>query len=272
MLRILIAEDEDKILHILDKIVRSAGHDTILAGDGEEGAALALEHTPDLILTDIFMPRLNGLELCQKLKFDRKTSEIAIIVITASSESPDLFKIFRYGANAWIKKPFTRIQVLETIEQVYQEQQLYQKKQVIGNWIDFNLSSTMDILQSLNQFIENLLSHTKIEPKEARQFSFAVNEMLLNAMEHGNQFDISKKVKVSYVLFKEKLIIKIEDEGKGFLPAEVPDPIRHPVEVAQMRQKAGKRPGGYGIAVTRQYVDSVEFSDAGNSLLLTKLI
>ncbi|MFC1584785.1 response regulator [Fibrobacterota bacterium] len=272
MAKILIVEDESKILHILEKIVKSDGHETLLAVNGEEGISLARKCVPDLILTDIYMPKVNGLQLCSELKYNKSTAKIAIIVITASSESPDLLKIFRYGANAWIKKPFQRLDILRTIETVSKERDLMAKQEILGNWIDFKLASSIEILQSVNRFIENLLSYSTIQPNDIKKLGFAINEMLINGMEHGNNFNFNKYVTVSYVLFKEKIILKIQDEGKGFLLADAPDPMENPVEVALRREKEGKRPGGYGIAITRQYVDEIEYNDIGNTCLMTKFI
>jgi len=272
MSTILIVEDEIKILRILDKIVKSAEYKTLLAKNGSEALQITRESHPDMILTDINMPIMSGLELCKSLKNDKQTSSTGIIIITASSEAPDLLKIFKYGANAWIKKPFQRAEVLEKIETVRMEMELMHKTEIIGNWINFKLASTTEILTSVNAFIENLLSHSVMEVKEARQFGFAINEMLLNSIEHGNQFIINKNIHLSYVLFKNKVIIKIQDEGKGFLVSQIPNPLNDPLFSALQRENEGKRPGGYGIAVTRQYVDKVEYNDKGNILLLTKYI
>ncbi len=272
MPRILIVEDDQAIRRILAKIVNSDGYTPIIARNGEEGLQLAREQLPDIILTDIFMPKKNGLDLCQDLKLCRETANIGVIVITASNEAPDLIKIFRYGADTWIKKPFQSQDILDAIKKIEAEKVMWQKQEILGNWIEFKLASTTKILKSVNLFIEHLLNHTHLEPKAIHRLGFSINEMLINSMEHGNRFSSQKKVQFSYVFFEDRLILKLQDEGGGFNLNDIPNPLDNPVEAAKKRTEEGKRPGGYGIALTKKYMDSVEYSDSGNVLLLTKFL
>jgi anti-sigma regulatory factor (Ser/Thr protein kinase) len=70
----------------------------------------------------------------------------------------------------------------------------------------------------------------------------------------------------------EQLVLVIEDQGRGFKPATVPNPIVDPEGVAEGRRTAGKRPGGYGIAMARAAMDDIFYNSAGNTVVLTKLL
>ncbi len=272
MAKVLIVEDNPKILELLAKLSSKLGYEILKAYNGREGLELVEKNVPDLILTDIYMPRMSGLEMCRHLKRNRKFHHIPIIIITASTENPDLVKVFEYGANAWIKKPFSLSDVTDCINEVKQEKRFMEKSRILGDWIHFNLKSNTDILKSTNRFMENLLSHSSLDSNEVREYCFAVNEMILNAMEHGNRFSFEKKVDVSYVMFKDKVVVKIKDEGTGFDYKQIPDPITHPSQVLEERNKNGIRPGGFGIHLSKKYIDRMEYSDSGNELILTKFL
>ena len=101
--KILIVDDETKIVDILAFNLRKAGYTTIEAHDGEKGLALALSENPDLVLLDIMMPGLDGYEVCKRL---RKTSQVPVIMLTAKAEESDKVMSFELGADDYITKPF----------------------------------------------------------------------------------------------------------------------------------------------------------------------
>ena len=80
---ILVVDDETHILHVVTLKLQNAGYRVVTAEDGEEGLALALEHGPDLIITDFQMPFMTGLELCRKLLEHDRTSRIPAVMLTA---------------------------------------------------------------------------------------------------------------------------------------------------------------------------------------------
>ena len=90
----------------------------------------------------------------------------------------------------------------------------------------------------------------------------AVEEAVMNAIKHGNAGDISKKVYVTYRLEKDRFYAKIEDEGKGFCPADVPDPTAD----ANLDKTSGR-----GVMLMKTFVDECEYNRCGNSVELVKL-
>ena len=102
---LLVVEDNNDLRnYILDSFKDT--YDTIEAKDGEEGIALALEHIPDIIITDIMMPKADGLELCNTLKTNPTTNHIPIVILTALNEEEDLLAGLKNKADDYVIKPF----------------------------------------------------------------------------------------------------------------------------------------------------------------------
>jgi serine/threonine-protein kinase RsbW len=110
--------------------------------------------------------------------------------------------------------------------------------------------------------IEQLLREHRYTDHEVFSIKLALEEALVNAIKHGNRFDRSKKVSISYTVLPERFDILISDEGGGFDPHEVPDPTA--IENLE-------RPCGRGLMLMRYYMNSVSFSANGNTVSMTKL-
>ena len=113
--RILVVDDEPLIVKMLAKHLEEEGFSVITAGDGYEGLTRARAESPDLILLDIILPRLNGYEVCTMLKQDTRHQRIPIVMLTAKGKEKDEQLGRSCGANVYLTKPF-RIQPL--LEQI----------------------------------------------------------------------------------------------------------------------------------------------------------
>jgi len=105
--RILIVDDEEDILELLRYNISKEGYDVISSENGEGCLELALSHSPDLIILDLMMPDIDGLEVCKKLKKDDKTKSIPVIMLTAKSMESDIIVGLELGADDYIAKPFS---------------------------------------------------------------------------------------------------------------------------------------------------------------------
>jgi two-component system, cell cycle response regulator DivK len=102
---ILIVEDNDKNMKLVRDILQAGGHATIEAVTGEDGVALAQQRKPDLILMDIQLPGINGIEALRILRADPATAPIPIIAVTASVMQQDRAMITEAGFDAYVGKP-----------------------------------------------------------------------------------------------------------------------------------------------------------------------
>ncbi len=107
MARILVVEDEPDLRQVLAYNLRDAGHDVVLASEGRKGIALANEHPPELVLLDLMLPDISGLEVCRALKGAERTRDVPVIMVTARGEEIDRVVGFELGADDYVVKPFS---------------------------------------------------------------------------------------------------------------------------------------------------------------------
>ncbi|HOG24508.1 MAG TPA: response regulator, partial [Candidatus Omnitrophota bacterium] len=110
--RILIVDDEEDILRALEKRLMMANCDVIKARDGSEGLLLAFQEKPDLVITDVTMPKMNGFELTKQLRSSLETAVIPIIMLTARHDKESELKGIDAGADDYIIKPFDHDKLL----------------------------------------------------------------------------------------------------------------------------------------------------------------
>src|ERR1700691_5793335 len=121
MKKILVADDESHILHVVSLKLRNAGFEVLTAADGQEALEIAIAEHPDLLITDYHMPQLSGLELCQKLKQDPSTAKIPAIMLTARGYQLDPKDTEQSGILRMLSKPFSPRQLLSTVNEVLLE-------------------------------------------------------------------------------------------------------------------------------------------------------
>lgn len=107
MRKVLIADDETNIRNILDFTLNAEGFDVVSARNGDDAFTLALREQPDLIILDVMMPGTNGFETCRRLKNDRRTARIPVILLTARNSRADRRVGEESGADAYVTKPFS---------------------------------------------------------------------------------------------------------------------------------------------------------------------
>ena len=107
MSKIVFCEDDPMIQKLIQAAMRGSGHDLHIASDGEEGLALIRRVRPDLIFSDVSMPKLDGFQLGDALKASPETAGIPLIFVTASVQRAQIAEAEQHGAAAVLPKPFT---------------------------------------------------------------------------------------------------------------------------------------------------------------------
>jgi PleD family two-component response regulator len=116
--RVLVVEDEPNIREIINFNLENWGFEVIQANDGETALAMAEEYSPDLILLDLMLPRMDGIEVCRRLKSGFWTSRIPVIMLTAKKEVKDKVRGMEVGADDYITKPFSREELEARVKMV----------------------------------------------------------------------------------------------------------------------------------------------------------
>jgi two-component system phosphate regulon response regulator PhoB len=115
---ILVVEDEDSLATLLQYNLEKEGYQVLTARDGEEGLLTAEEHTPDLLILDWMLPKISGIEVCRRLRGRSETQNTPIIMLTARSEEADRIRGLDTGADDYISKPFSMIELTARVRAV----------------------------------------------------------------------------------------------------------------------------------------------------------
>ena len=121
MKTILIVEDNEKNMKLVRDILRHHGHETVEAATGEEGVRLAVERKPDLVLMDIQLPDIDGIEGLRRIRLERTLDATPVIAVSASVMPDDQQKIVTSGFDAFITKPIHLKQFLATVQRLLAE-------------------------------------------------------------------------------------------------------------------------------------------------------
>lgn len=122
-MRILVCEDEEILLTSLEFRLRKNGFSVITAKDGKEALQIVEDEKPDLLVADIMMPHLTGLQLVDYMRNDLDL-DIPVIIISAMEEEEAVLEAFKCGANDFIAKPFKPTELVLRIKKIFQERQL----------------------------------------------------------------------------------------------------------------------------------------------------
>ena len=113
--RILIVDDEKGIQDIVSQALKRRGYETICASDGDSALDLAFVAHPDLIILDRMLPRMDGWEVCRRLKSNKETALIPIIMLTARRDEMDVVEGLELGADDYMKKPFSLAELVARV-------------------------------------------------------------------------------------------------------------------------------------------------------------
>lgn len=115
--KILVVDDEEDLVNFVKLRLQGNNYQVVAASDGEEALKVFAQEKPDLVLLDILMPKLDGFQVCQKLKADPAAANIPIIMLTAKDRAADIKLAKESGADAYIIKPFDAVTLLLNIKE-----------------------------------------------------------------------------------------------------------------------------------------------------------
>ena len=136
--RILLVDDNQTNVELLEAYLLKLDCETAIAVDGQDALAKTAEFHPDLILLDVMMPKLNGFEVCQKLKSNPETAGIMILMVTALGELGDIERAVKAGCDDFLSKPVNQLELLKRIENL------------------LKLRTVTDELERLKQYIDSM--------------------------------------------------------------------------------------------------------------------
>lgn len=179
---VLLVEDDYAIRKYIVEAFENR-YKVIEAGDGKMGVEMAIEHIPDVIISDIMMPALSGIELCKRLKGDIQTSHIPIVLLTAKDSLSDKEAGYQAGADSYITKPFSATLVISRISNIIENRKsiasrLMQHAEVIESKADSDLTAVdfveREFINKLTTLIEDNMTSNKLD------ISFLASELCMS--------------------------------------------------------------------------------------------
>jgi DNA-binding response OmpR family regulator len=119
--RVLVVEDEDPIRSLIEGMLGSAGYEVVSTGQSAEALDLARQESPDLVISDISMPEMDGYAVLRALQADPATARVPVIFLTGHRDFTERVRAFRFGVVDYITKPFTRDALLRRLERVFED-------------------------------------------------------------------------------------------------------------------------------------------------------
>ena len=114
--RILLVDDSKTMIMLEQMMLGSGGYEFVIARDGQEALRKAVKEQPDLILLDVVMPKIQGFEVCRRLRQEKATKQIPIIMVTTRGEMDDMESGFAGGCNDYITKPVDGQELVEKVQ------------------------------------------------------------------------------------------------------------------------------------------------------------
>lgn len=269
--------DDDPDIHHLLRVALQAGDRQIeSAYDGLEGLRSIEAIAYDLVMTDVNMPGLDGMALTERVREIRP--ETPVVVMTVVSTPENVIRAIQERAFSYFSKPFTTSAVAEMVERALSSNASDDDIEVLSahpDWLGLRLRCKMETADRILQFLREM--GMTLPAAEQENIAIAFREILLNAIEHGAGNDPNMRVTITYVRAEHALLYYVRDPGKGFSfqglsHAAVSNPATLTFEHAEVRERLGMRPGGFGLLMTRQLVDEMIYSEAGNEVLLIKYL
>lgn len=117
--KILAVDDERHIVRLIQVNLERAGFTVITAFDGREALKKIADEKPDLVVLDVMMPYMNGLETLKQIRSNPKTRSLPVIMLTAKAQDQDVFQGYAYGVDVYLTKPFNPVELLTFVRRVF---------------------------------------------------------------------------------------------------------------------------------------------------------
>ena len=275
MTSILVVDDDRASRHLTQTILKREGWRVTAAKDGLEALKLLRSRTFDLMLLDVWMPRMNGLELLERLR-DHK-GRPKVIVMTSDDAPATLLHAVKEQAFRYVHKPVEPEALLDAVHDTISAPETPPIEVLSSRpeWVELDVPCTREAAERLRGVMAHL--HTDLAPDMRDAIAYAFRELLLNAIEWGGRLDPSRRVRISYLRAKRMVMYRIADPGPGFnienLPhAAVGQPPDSPIAHVEVREAQGLRPGGFGLLTVRESVDELLYNEKRNEVVFVKYL
>jgi anti-sigma regulatory factor (Ser/Thr protein kinase) len=273
----LLIGSDPEVESALDSILNPEGWSLQKAGGNEQAYVLAKLHAFDLIITGRHTSGREDVDFLRRIRSVRPHTRM--IILADDSTPYDVIASMREYAFGYLSKGFSMESLSETVHMALDSPAWddgIEVESATPQWIRLHVRCERHAADRLLQFMREI-ADLHLPEDERKNVGVAFREMLLNAMEHGGNFDPSQWVEISYVRTGHLVGCRIKDPGQGFSLEEIrhaafANPPGDPVAHMALREKQGMRPGGFGVLLAKNMVDDLIYSEKGNEVLLVKYL
>ena len=274
MSSILVVDDDRTSRHLTESLLKREGWKVTGAKDGVDALKLLQTRRFTLMLLDVWMPRMNGLELLEKM---RSLTDAPRVVVMTSDETPaTLLQAVRDQAFTYVHKPVEPELLIETVRLAIAEPESRPIEVISARpeWVELVLPCTR---QAANR-LQSVMAHLDTDlPEDLRDsIAYAFRELLLNAVEWGGQLDPQHTVRIAYLRAKRMVMYRIADPGPGFnidnLPHAAISQPDSPTAHIDVRDAKGLRAGGFGLLTVKSSVDELLYNEKRNEVVFVKYL
>jgi CheY-like chemotaxis protein/anti-sigma regulatory factor (Ser/Thr protein kinase) len=275
--RILIVDDDRALRHALASLLAAEGLEVLQAADGAAALSLLRSERVSLMLLDVGLPGMNGLEVLSKAA--ELSARPLVVMMTADDTPETILNAVRGQAFRYVRKPVAPTDVVAVVKEALSAAPAAALPiEVVSakpEWVEIVAPCSLEVADRLQDFVMQLQANLPEDVRESLGVAF--REMLSNAVEWGGRLDRTRTVRIACLRTKRMLIYRIADPGRGFdidglRHAAISNPDDDPLRHAIVREEQGMRPGGLGLAITRSLVDELIYNEARNEVVFIKYL
>jgi CheY-like chemotaxis protein/anti-sigma regulatory factor (Ser/Thr protein kinase) len=272
--KILVVDDDRATRHVARATLIKAGFDVRVAKDGAEALSRLRTGKFDLMLLDVWMPRMDGLGVLDRVK--RGKGAPRVVVMTSDDAPETLLRAIRQQAYQYVHKPIEPMALVALVRDALKGgvEPPIEVVSARPNWVELIVPCTRGAADRLHGVMAQLEADLPERVRES--VSYAFRELLLNAVEWGGKLDPKRHVRIAYLRAKRMLLYRIADPGPGFRMegmdhAAISHP-NDPIEHMRIREERGLRPGGFGLLMVRAKVDELIYNEKQNEVVFIKYL
>lgn len=265
-IRVLIVDDDHEVMTMLADIVKELNLTPVTASHGHEAMEKLKSQNIDLIITDLIMPKMGGLELIKQSR--QLNAKIPIAVISGHGEAQNVIEALNRGAYNFVSKPFTIKEIEAIINKGLRLREFslgtHKILEGIRNYTEINIPNNPHYLPPATLYIVRECQWRGIDDEDQlSNVSVCADELLTNALIHGNELDEDKKISIQLIFDPEKFTLSFEDEGPGF---------DHHKLMAALSAEHAVPPTKRGLFIVKSLMDELAFNESGNKVTVVKYI
>lgn len=273
MTTILVVDDDRTSRHLAESLLKREGWRVTGAKDGVEALKLLRTRRFSLMLLDVWMPRMSGLEVLEKLRTRKQRPRV--VVLTSDDTPATLLQAVRDQAFTYVHKPVDPVQLIETVRATIAapESRPIEVISARPEWVELVVPCTREAADRLQSVMSRLDMDLSADLRDS--IAYAFRELLLNAVEWGGKLDPNRTVRISYLRAKRMLMYRIADPGPGFNIDNLPHAAvgqESPTAHIDVREAKGLRAGGFGLLTVKSTVDELLYNEKRNEVVFVKYL